>query len=145
MAGIKIRELRRDDLRNGFLSSLDSLRDASGLGDEAAAEIFGKISSGAGHAVLVAELDGRVVACATVLVEQKFIHGGGKAAHIEDVAVNARHQRLGIGEKLVRGALEYAESAGCYKTVLDCSDEVMPFYELLGFRRAANAMRFDHR
>ncbi len=40
--------------------------------------------------------------------------------------------------------LEYAQKQGCYKTILDCTDEVKPFYEKLGFKHVANELRFDH-
>lgn len=144
MSGVTIRELQEGDLWNGFLASLDSLRTASDLGEEAAGEIFERIDADPDHVVVVAELDGEIVGCTTVLIEQKFIHGGGKVAHIEDVAVNGRHQGMGIGQKIINHALGYAKSRGCYKTVLDCTDEVKPFYEKLGFRHNASALRFDH-
>lgn len=144
MPGVTIRKLREDDLWNGFLASLDSLRKASDLGREEAEGIFRKIDANPDHVIVVAELDGRVVGCATLLIEQKFIHGGGKTAHIEDVAVGSKHQGMKIGQKIVNYALRYAESRGCYKTVLDCTDEVKPFYEKLGFRHSASALRVDH-
>ncbi|MBI3874193.1 MAG: hypothetical protein HY307_04240, partial [Arcobacter sp.] len=30
--------------------------------------------------------------------------------------------------------VKYAKDIGCYKTILDCTDEVKPFYEKLGFK-----------
>ena len=49
-----------------------------------------------------------------------------------------------IGEKIIKYLLQVAQEKGCYKTILDCSDEVKPFYEKLGFKHNANALRFDH-
>ena len=80
----------------------------------------------------------------TLLIETKFIHNGGKVGHIEDVVVDKKHQRKGIGEKIIIYFLRYAKDQGCYKTILDCTDEVKPFYEKLGFKHNANALRFDH-
>ena len=40
--------------------------------------------------------------------------------------------------------LEKSQNRGCYKTILDCTDDVKPFYEKLGFKAIANEMRFDH-
>ena len=144
MPDVLIRELQERDLWNGFLESLDSLRHATGLERDAARMIFEKISSNPSHTVLVAQLGDKIVGCATILVEQKFIHGGKKAAHIEDVAVSAKHQRTQIGTKIIAHALDYAKAQGCYKTVLYCSNDVMPFYEKLGFKPNANSLRFDH-
>jgi glucosamine-phosphate N-acetyltransferase len=144
MNEIKIRELKKDDLWNGFLESLDSLRQASNIKNETALKIFDKINQNPDHIIAVAELDGKIVGSATLLLESKFIHEGGVVGHIEDVVVNKSHQGEKIGEKIIKFLLEQAESKGCYKTILDCIDDVKPFYEKLGFKQNANALRFDH-
>jgi glucosamine-phosphate N-acetyltransferase len=144
MNEIKIRELKKDDLWNGFLTSLDSLRQASNIKKEKALNIFEKINQNPDHIVAVAELDGKIVGSATLLLELKFIHEGGVVGHIEDVVVNKSHQGQKIGEKIIKYLLEQAKSRGCYKTILDCVDDVKPFYEKLGFKQNANALRFDH-
>ena len=40
--------------------------------------------------------------------------------------------------------LEKAKNFGCYKTIMDCTEDVKPFYEKLGFNKVANELRFDH-
>ena len=144
MVDITIRELEEKDLFNGFLESMDSLKLASNLDIEKAKEIFEKISSNSNHFVYVAILDGRVVGSTTMLIEPKFIHDGGNVAHIEDVVVSKDYQGKGIGEMLMQSLLNLAKDNNCYKTILDCSDEVKPFYEKIGFKRTSNGMRYDH-
>jgi glucosamine-phosphate N-acetyltransferase len=144
MVDITIRELEEKDLFNGFLESMDSLKLASNLDIEKAKEIFEKISTNSNHFVYVAILDGRVVGSTTMLIEPKFIHHGGNVAHIEDVVVSKDYQGKGIGEMLMRSLLELAKDNNCYKTILDCTDEVKPFYEKIGFKRTSNGMRYDH-
>ncbi|MEJ2261518.1 MAG: GNAT family N-acetyltransferase [Nitrosopumilaceae archaeon] len=144
MNEIKIRELKKDDLWNGFLTSLDSLRQASNIKKETALKIFEKINQNPNHIIAVAEFDGKIVGSATLLLESKFIHQGGMVGHIEDVVVNKSHQGQKIGEKIIKFLLELAKNKGCYKTILDCVDDVKPFYEKLGFKQNANALRFDH-
>ena len=139
-----IRELKEEDLWNGFLTSLDSLRQASDIDKEKAEKIFEKINSNSDHIVAVAELDGKVVGSTTLLIEQKFIHKGGLVGHIEDVVVDKNFQGQKIGEKIMKYLLEIAKNRGCYKTILDCTDDVKPFYEKLGFKSIANELRFDH-
>jgi glucosamine-phosphate N-acetyltransferase len=141
---ITIRKLQKEDLCNGFLTTLDSLRQASDIDKKIAEKIFDKINQNPEHVIAVAVIDGKVVGSTTLLIETKFIHNGGKVGHIEDVVVNKEHQGKGLGEKIVNYILKYAEDEGCYKTILDCVDEVKPFYEKLGFRHNANALRFDH-
>lgn len=145
MTEIKIRKLQKKDIANGFLHSLDSLRKASDLSPRKAQAVFDKISSDPNEVIYVAVMDSKVVGAASIIIEQKFIHGGGKAGHIEDVVVSKEFQGKGIGQKVVRALLEYAQKQGCYKTILDCSDDLIPFYEKLGFKKYSNAMRFDHR
>ena len=139
-----IRELKKEDLWNGFLTTLDSLRQTSGIDKKKAEEIFDKLDSNPDYVIAVAELDGRVVGSTTLLIEQKFIHNGGIVGHIEDVVVDKNFQGCGIGEKILKYLLEIAKKRGCYKTILDCTDDVKPFYEKLGFKQIANELRFDH-
>ncbi len=139
-----IRELRKEDLWNGFLVTLDSLRQASNIDKNSADEIFKKINSNPDHIVAVAELDGKIVGATTLLIEPKFIHNGGLVGHIEDVVVEKNFQGQKIGEKIMKYLLEFARNRGCYKTILDCTDDVKPFYEKLGFKHIANELRFDH-
>jgi glucosamine-phosphate N-acetyltransferase len=145
MSSIKIRKLQQKDLYNGFLSSLDSLRKSSHLKPKKAKTIFDKISKNPDYIIYVAIDDGNVIGATTLLIEQKFIHDGGKVGHIEDVVVRNGYQGKGVGKKIVTTLLKYAEKKGCYKTILDCTDDLIPFYEKIGFKRHSNSMRFDHR
>ena len=117
LADLLIRKLKQDDLENGFLQSLDSLRQASGISKTKSDEVFHSIES---NWIFVA-LDGdRIVGTCTLLIESKFIHDGGIVGHIEDVSVDAKYQGTGVGGTLVKAVLEAAAKMGCYKTILDC-------------------------
>jgi N-acetylglutamate synthase-like GNAT family acetyltransferase len=84
-----------------------------------------------------------VIGTASLLVEQKFIHQGGMVGHIEDVSVRLGYEKMGVGTALVRHATEQARKLGCYKVILDCSENLIPFYESLGFRCHAVQMRTE--
>ncbi|MEE9565409.1 MAG: GNAT family N-acetyltransferase [Nitrosopumilaceae archaeon] len=144
MADVTFRKLEENDIMGGFLESLDSLRKASDLSEEKAKEIFNKIKSNPNHVVFVAVLDSKVIGSTTLLIEPKFIHKGGKVGHIEDVVIAKEHQGTGIGEKLINFVLDHAKQNQCYKTILDCTDDVKQFYEKIGFKKHSNCMRFDH-
>ncbi|MGB9125599.1 MAG: GNAT family N-acetyltransferase [Nitrosotalea sp.] len=145
MSTIKIRKLQRRDFYNGFLLSLDSLRKSSHIKPKKASTIFDKISKNPDHVIYVAIYNGQVIGATTLLIEQKFIHDGGKVGHIEDVVVRKEYQGKRVGKKIVNALLKYAEKKGCYKTILDCSEDLIPFYESIGFKRHSNSLRFDHR
>ena len=85
--------------------------------------------------VIVDKSNDQLVASATLFVERKYIHGGGIAGHIEDVVVSNNAQGKGLGGKLVKGLKELGESVGCYKTILDCQETKVGFYEKCGFAR----------
>ncbi|MEW6043478.1 MAG: GNAT family N-acetyltransferase [Thermoproteota archaeon] len=144
MSEIIIRKITESDIDNGFLESLDSLRKASDLDKQKAKFILNEIGKNPNHIIFVATQNGRVIGSTTLLIEQKFIHGGGKVGHIEDVVVSAKYQGKGVGESIIKFVLDYAKEQGCYKTILDCDDKVKPFYEKLGFKMHSNGMRYDH-
>src|SRR5579863_2950159 len=143
MTEIKIRKLQKKDLSNGFLHSLDSLRNTSSMSPKKAQAVFDRISGNPNEIVYVAVMDSKIVGAASIIIEQKFIHDGGKVGHIEDVVVAREFQGKGIGQKIVRALLEYAQKHGCYKTILDCTEDLIPFYKKLGFKLYSNSMRFN--
>ena len=144
MSELIIRKIIESDLENGFLESLDSLRKASNLEQSSAKNILKNILENENHIIHVAELDGEIVGSTTLLIEPKFIHQGGFVGHIEDVAVKKEFEGQGIGMKLVLSLLDVAKERKCYKTILNCEDELVSFYEKIGFRQKTNEVRFDH-
>jgi glucosamine-phosphate N-acetyltransferase len=144
MSEIIIREIEEDDLENGFLETLDFLRNTSDLDKNKANEILKKIKQNSNHIIHVAVDGNKIVGSTTLFIEQKFIHDGGFVGHIEDVVVRKDYEGKGIGIKLVMSMLERAKEKNCYKTILDCKDDVKQFYEKIGFKRESNGMRYNH-
>ena len=144
MSEIEIREIEEDDLEKGFLETLDFLRNASGLDKNKSKEILKKIKQNPNHIIYVAIDNKKIVGSTTLLIEQKFIHGGGLVGHIEDVVVRKDYEGKGIGMKLVISLLDVAKQRKCYKTILNCEDSLKQFYEKIGFKKTTNEMRYDH-
>ena len=144
MSEIKIREIEEGDLEKGFLETLDFLRNASDLDKNKAKEILKKIKQNPNHIIYVAIDNKKIVGSTTLLIEQKFIHGGGLVGHIEDVVVRKDYEGKGIGMKLVISLLDVAKQRRCYKTILNCEDSLKQFYEKIGFKKTTNEMRYDH-
>lgn len=138
---VLIRELTGIDLHKGFLETLASLADVD-LQPEDAVGIF-RNRLKAGVRTFVAEAQGRIVGTTTLLVEEKFIHAGGRVGHIEDVAVHREFRKQGIGNALVQYAVEESKKLGCYKVILNCFEHLVPFYSGNGFRRQDVGMRID--
>ena len=144
MSELIIRKIIESDLENGFLESLDNLRQTSSLEQNSVRNILKKILENENHIIHVAELNGKIVGSTTLLIEQKFIHEGGFVGHIEDVVVNKEFEGQGIGMKLVLSLLDVAKEKKCYKTILNCEDKLISFYEKIGFKQKSTEMRFDH-
>ena len=144
MNDITIRQIQELDLEKGFLESLDNLRKVSDLDKGVAKDILRKIISDPNHIIHVVEYNGKIIGSTTLLIEQKFIHNGGCIGHIEDVVISKEFEGRGIGIKLVTSLLEIASTKNCYKTILDCKNELVPFYERIGFKEESNQMRYNH-
>ncbi len=128
--------------KRGFVETLSRLREVGELDINRQIEILKKINSQDAH-IFVAISGEDIIGTATILIEQKFIRQGAKVGHIEDVSVSENFKSKNIGSEIVKECINYAKRRGCYKIILDCSDEVVSFYEKLGFRKSDNHMRLD--
>ncbi|KAI9021507.1 acyl-CoA N-acyltransferase [Phycomyces nitens] len=79
--------------------------------------------------LIVIEDKGRIVACATLIIEYKLLHGCGKTGHIEDVVVHDSQRGKRLGQRLIEQINHMAKSLGCYKSILNCNQHNVPFYE----------------
>lgn len=144
--GFTVRRIEEDDLRNGFFQTLSNLTEVGEISNdlEKAKGIFHKIKSNSLYNILVAvKDDGEIIGAATLLLEQKFIHDGGKVGHIEDIVTKKGYERMGVGSTLVQASVELARKNNCYKVILDCAEKNVVFFEKVGFRRHGILMRYD--
>ena len=139
----EVREAELADVHNGLLQTLESLSEVGGLTPASAREILSDMGRAGSHLFTAVVERGKVIGATTLLVEKKLIHKGGLVGHIEDVAVRGGYEGKGVGRALVGAAVERARDLGCYKVILDCSEDVVGFYEKLGFRRHEVGMRID--
>src|SRR5690348_542482 len=141
-----VRELQHGDILNGFLRTLSNLaQTGDSIEDIRRAEkILLEIKSYPFYKIFVAvKDDGQVIGSTTLLIEQKFIHGGARVGHIEDVSTRRQHEGKGIGTTLIHYALHFAKKENCYKVILDCSEKNVQFYKRIGFKKHEVSMRYD--
>ena len=81
-----------------------------------------------------------IVGSATLLIEQKIIHDLGRVAHIEDVIIHNGYRGNKLGKMLIDTCTEHAKQQQCYKVILNCSTENIPFYEKCGFHEKETEM-----
>ena len=97
------------------LSLAGEVREAADVGAYVCA--FNDIVA-AGHAVVVVEEAGVVVACATMMVLPNLSHGGRPVAQLESVVVDVAVRGRGVGAVLVDACLARARDAGCFRAQL---------------------------
>ena len=131
---ILVRQLQADDFERGFMELLAQLTTTGNVTKEQFVERFEEIRDGP-EFVYVVEENGRVLASGTVVFERKFARNRGVCGHIEDIVVDATCRGRGLGSVVVAALTRIAERAGCYKVILDCSEENQPFYEKCGYDR----------
>lgn len=76
---------------------------------------------------------GRIVACGSIIIENKFIHDGHNVWHIEDIVISKGYKRIWLGTHLIKLLVELWKRQSCYKVILDCTKDVLPFYQWCGF------------
>lgn len=132
---LQVRPLSSTDLMRSHFSLLADLTSSPPIAPSTYAAIFQHLRSSPNTyyiTVIVDNSDDQLVAAGTLFIERKHIHAGGSSGHIEDIVVSSRTQGKGLGIKLVRGLKEMAEGLGCYKTILDCQEGKVGFYEKCG-------------
>jgi bifunctional N-acetylglucosamine-1-phosphate-uridyltransferase/glucosamine-1-phosphate-acetyltransferase GlmU-like protein len=93
--------------------------------------------------LFVVRYEDTIVGTGSILVENKLIRNIGKASHIEDIVIDDAYRGLGLAKRLMLDLIQCSKDEGCYKIILDASDDVKVFYEKLGFYQHANSMRLN--
>ena len=128
--------------KNGFLETLRNLTVAEDIDLETTKKILLEIENQNSY-IYVAKEGKEIIGTATLLIEKKFIHSGGKVGHIEDVSVRKEYEGKGVASEIINSLIEVAKENGCYKIILDCKDKLLPFYGKFGFVHSDNCMRLN--
>ncbi|MGD0449175.1 MAG: GNAT family N-acetyltransferase [Candidatus Dormibacteria bacterium] len=112
----------------------------------AAAEAeFAGIAADPDRAVLVATVDGAVAGTVDLLiVRPSLTHGGRPWAAVENVVVDDRHHRRGVGRALMDEAARRAREANCHRLQLLSSQrrtEAHAFYRAIGMDPSPQGFR----
>jgi glucosamine-phosphate N-acetyltransferase len=140
-----IRHLKKRDIYppSEFINVLNELSDTNQLSFDSCLEFWSIYDSNPNQHTIVTEIDGNIVGAASIFIEFKFLHGGSKVGHIEDVAVMSTVRKKGIGKILIDYLVGIAKNEQCYKVILDCSSENIPFYIKCGFQVSQHCMRMN--
>ena len=109
-----------------------------------AKQVFKQINDISAGKFLVAEKDGEVLGTLYIQVIPNLSHNGTPYAVIENVVVDKRFHKQGIGRLLIENALTFAREAGCYKVQLLSMKKRLDahqFYRAFGFEDSALGFR----
>ncbi len=115
----KIRRLNKSDYYRGFLQLLEQLTivDANNISYENFCKRLDDMSSD----TCVIIHNNTVITSGTIYIEKKFIHHLGSVGHIEDIVVDIKYRKKGLGKMIIDYLTEYAKNQKCYKVILNCA------------------------
>jgi|SRR3954447_947386 GNAT superfamily N-acetyltransferase len=90
--------------------------------------------------VIVAQTAERLVSSCTLAIVPNLSRGGRSYGVIENMVTHADYRKLGLGRRVLAGALDIAARADCYKVHLATGSKretTLRFYEGAGFQRGA--------
>ncbi|HEY55427.1 MAG TPA: GNAT family N-acetyltransferase [Dehalococcoidia bacterium] len=114
------------------------------LSPEETRSAFAQITAMPGHELLVAEEEGVVVGTMVMLVVPNLSHGALPWAMVENMIVDKKYRRRGIGRLLMEYVIARARKAGCYKVQFLSNKkrrQAHKFYRSLGFEASAHGFR----
>ena len=127
------RRLTPEDYHKGYIEALSFLTQVGEVSYEDFLkrynEIFPQHQDIYKMLVIHDEHKGKVIGCGSLICEKKFIRQLGTAGHIEDIVVSEEYRGKKLGLRLIELLKELAVLNGCYKTILDCEDKNVKFYE----------------
>ena len=95
--------------------------------------------------IFVCHVNNRVIGTGTIVYESKIIHGGKKVGHIEDIVVDPEYRGHGIASYIIKMLIDDSTHNDCYKVILDCNYDTIPFYEKQGFMHKNAQMSYHNK
>jgi len=142
-----LRRARREDVADIVaLIAQDQLGATREEPGDAAAYLgaFAAIDADPAHTLLVAERDGQVVGTLQLSIIPGLARRGALRAQLEAVRVAEGQRGQGLGEEMVRWAVEESRRRGCALVQLTTDKsrtDAHRFYERLGFQRTHEGMK----
>jgi GNAT superfamily N-acetyltransferase len=107
-------------------------------------EALAAIADDPNNALIVAEVEGNVVGAFQLTIIQHVAYRGGRVAQIENVIVEPGARGRGVGEAMMRWAIDDARRRGCFRVQLTTNKvrkRAHQFYARLGFEATHEGMK----
>jgi glucosamine-phosphate N-acetyltransferase len=124
---MNIRKLRRED----YKQYVELMNDFRPINMEISKEKFNELYDiiFKNSIIFVIEIEQKIIAATTLIIDQKFIHNLAKYGHIEDVIVDSKYRKQGFGKKIINHVVNYCKTHNFYKITLTCNEKLIHFYE----------------
>jgi len=107
---------------------------------------FRHMQAQGGNRLLIAEVEGEIAGFLQLMLLPGLSRRGMTRAQIEGVRVSSAFRGQGIGEKMIRAALDVARAEGCALAQLTTDArraDARRFYERLGFEASHVGMKIE--
>ena len=151
MTGLVLRDAKRGEVAAivKMLADDELGRTREEIGDPLPApyyEAYEEIGRDPNNRLLVAEVRGEIVGTLQLTFIRGLSRKAARRAQIEAVRVAGPHRGTGLGEQMIRAAIEIARNAGCSIVQLTTDKrrtDAHRFYERLGFVASHEGMKFS--
>jgi GNAT superfamily N-acetyltransferase len=151
MSKLVLRDAKRDDVRTivEMLADDQLGRARETIGDplpDMYYDAYDELARDPNNRLLVAEVNGAVVGTLQITFIRGLSRQGARRAQIEAVRVAGPHRGTGLGEQMIRAAIELARSAGCSIVQLTTDKrrkDAHRFYKRLGFVASHEGMKLS--
>lgn len=151
MSKLVLRDAKREDVRTivNLLADDQLGRTREAIGDplpDVYYQAYGDLARDPNNRLLVAEVDGAVVGTLQITFIRGLSRRGARRAQIEAVRVAGPQRGTGLGEQMIRAAIELARTAGCSIVQLTTDKrrkDAHRFYERLGFVASHEGMKLS--
>ena len=107
---------------------------------------FEQIENDSNHELIAAEMDGAVVGTLHLMFIPSISYQGGLRAQVESVRVDGKYRGRGIGNEMMKWAVEQARARGAHLVQLTTHrsrEDAHRFYERLGFNGSHFGMKLN--
>jgi glucosamine-phosphate N-acetyltransferase len=137
---MEILQLKPEQLTRSILKLLNELSNTDKITLSTARLIVDRQIKANIHTYVIYE-SGMPVGIGSVIIAEKLIRNGSKAAFLEDIAIRKDCQGLGYGKALVKFLEDFAVRQGCYKIILCCAEHNIGFYQKVGYHIQDHSLR----
>lgn len=128
-----IRLLEKNDYYKNYMNLINCFtRDPIPITYEQFTTQFDKIRNQNIH-VIVIELNNKIIATGSLIIESKLHNNLKNMGHIEDVVVDPYFRQQSYGTTIIDELIKIGRSNNCYKIILNCNSDYTKFYKSKGF------------